>query len=373
MKKVFYIDAVEIKNKIILLRVDFNVSLSRGKTTIIDDTRIRLTLPTINYLLEKNNKLILIAHLGRPKTRDPQFSLKIVANRLQEYLPNYQVVLVDDFLKNYPANQTSQQIFLLENIRFYPQEKTHEEAFINQLASLGEIYVNDAFGVCHRESVSVFDLPKKLPSYGGLLLKKEIETIEPVIINPQRPFVTIIGGAKISTKINLIKKLGEISDQLLIGGALANTFIAAKGQSIWQSLYEPDQLDNARQLELEINQKSKKLILPHDFVTQNEKILDIGPQTQLNFKQLISQAKTIVWNGPVGFFENPKFTAGSQAILDAITSNHQAFSIIGGGDTLAFIKGKPHLDKISHISTGGGALLEFIEKGTLSGIEALKR
>ena len=370
MSKVTYIDEVEIINKRVLLRVDFNVSLSKDKTTITDDTRIKETLPTINFLLKNNNKLIIISHLGRPKTRDFQFSLKIVAERLRTYLPNNQIILVDDFITNFDQNNS---ISLLENIRFYPQEKSRDENFINKLASLGDVYVNDAFGVCHRETASVVDLPKKLPCYGGLLLKKEINTLEPVTTNPQKPFVTIIGGAKISTKINLIEKLGQISDQLIIGGALANTFVAAKGQIIGESFYEHDQLENARELEQKVNKESQKLVLPEDFIWENNKILDIGPKSQKHFQEIISKARTIVWNGPVGYFEDPKFTSGSQAILDAICSNKEAYSIVGGGDTLSFIKDKPHIEKISHISTGGGALLEFFEKGTLPGIEALKK
>ena len=367
MAKVTYIDEVEIINKRVLLRVDFNVSLSKDKITIIDDTRIKETLPTINLLLKNKNKLIIIAHLGRPKARDPQLSLKIVAERLQTYLSDNKVILVDDFMTNFEKNNN---ISLLENIRFYPQEKSREENFINQLAGLADVYVNDAFGVSHRETASVVDLPKKLPCYGGLLLKKEINTLEPVITNPQKPFVTIIGGAKISTKINLIRNLGKTVDQILIGGALANTFFACFGQDVGDSFYEKDQLENAKMLK---NELGDKLVLPLDSIIVENKILDIGSQTQKTFQEIITKARTIVWNGPVGYFEDPRFTAGSQAILEAITSNNKACSIVGGGDTLAFISGKPNLDKISHISTGGGALLEFFEKGTLPGIEALKR
>ncbi len=370
MTKVTYIDEVGIVNKRVLLRVDFNVSLSKDRTTITDDTRIKETLSTINLLLKHNNKLIIIAHLGRPENRSPQFSLKIVADRLQKYLLNYQVVLIEDFLTNYPAQQLSQQIFLLENIRFYPQEKTREENFINQLASLGDIYVNDAFGVCHRKTVSVIDLPKKRPGFGGLLLKKEITALMPIIANPQKPFITIIGGAKISTKIDLIRNLGKKVDQIIIGGALANTFLASLGQEVGASFYEKDQLENAYQLKQELGEK---LVLPIDLVTVENKILDIGPKSQKLFQEIIARAKTIIWNGPVGLFEDPRFTGGSQAILEAIIANQKAYSVVGGGDTLAFIKNKPHLDKISHISTGGGALLELLEKETLPGIEALKK
>ncbi len=372
MSAIKFIDQVEIKNKRILLRVDFNISLSLDKKTIIDDTRIKETLPTINYLLKNGNRLIIIAHLGRPENRDSQYSLRIVSKRLQTYLPDYKIILVEDFLQSCPSPQPS-EILLLENIRFYPEEKSRNPDFINRLASLGNIYVNDAFGVCHRQTVSVVDLPRRLPAYAGLLIKKEIAALTPIINNPKRPLVTIIGGAKISTKINLIRRLGQLSDQLLIGGAIANTFLAASGQDIGQSMYEPDQLDNAKQLEKEINQKNKKLILPFDFITDNDKICDIGPQSQKSFTAIIAQAKTIIWNGPVGLFEDSRFTTGSQAILEAIIANSKAYSVVGGGDTLAFLAGKPNLDKISHISTGGGALLEYIEKGTLPGIEVLKK
>ncbi len=395
MSKLTFIDEVEIKNKTILLRVDYNISLNKD-LTIADDARIKQSLPTINYLLKKNNRLILISHLDRPKERDPFYSLKPVAKHLQSLLPNYKVVLVDDFLdkKNRIIfkNQSPDEILLLENIRFYPQEKKGDEQFAKKLASLAQIYVNDAFAVCHRTDTSVVAITKYLSSFAGLLLKKEIKIITKIIKNPKKPFVAIIGGAKISTKLPLLYRLIEIADYLLIAGGLANTFFCAQGLEIGQSFCEYEQVAAARKLLFYAAQKSTGVFLPTDVVIGDPKnsengglvkkideipkgaiILDIGPETQAKFGMIIGKAKTIVWNGPVGYFENPAFRRGTDFIYYAITQNQKATSLVGGGDTLAAISKKEHLDKITHISTGGGAMLEFIEKGTLPGIEALKK
>lgn len=395
MSRVTFIDEVEIKNKTVLLRVDYNISLNKD-LTIADDARIKQSLPTINYLLEKNNRLILISHLDRPRGRNPAYSLKPVAKHLQNLLPNYKVILIDDFLeeknKTIFKNQSPNQILLLENIRFYPQEKKGDEEFAKKLAALSQVYVNDAFAVCHRAETSVVTITKYLPSFGGLLLKKEIKTLTKIIKNPKKPLVTIIGGAKISTKLPLLYRLIEIADYLLIGGGLANTFFCAQGLEIGQSFCEYEQVAAARKLLFHAAQKKTAVILPSDVVIGDSKnsknggvvkkideipkgavILDIGPETQARFGMIIGKAKTIVWNGPVGYFENPSFRRGTDFIYYAITQNQQATSIVGGGDTLAAISKKEYLNKITHLSTGGGAMLEFIEKGTLPGIEALKQ
>lgn len=388
MNNVTYIDEVNLVNKHILLRVDFNVSLSSDKLTIADDARIRQTLPTLNYLLQNHNRLILVSHLGRPIDREPQLSLKIVADHLQTLLPNNKIILVEDFLsaegKNQIASQKENEIIILENIRYYPQEKANDPAFAQSLASLADVYVNDAFGVSHRTDASIVGVASLLPAYGGLLLKKEITMIGKAITNPVKPVVAIIGGAKISGKINLLGKLLEMADNLLIGGALANTFFCSEGANIGQSYCEMTEVESAQKIMTMAKEKKTELILPDDFIvgdgtvkkltdlTNTDSILDIGPETQAKFGNIITKAKTIIWNGPLGYIEDPKFQRGTDFIYYAITQNPEAISIVGGGDTLAAITKKEYLDKITHISTGGGAMLEFIERGTLPGIDALK-
>lgn len=394
MKKVTYIDEVEIKNKTVLVRVDYNVSQDK-QGNITNDKRIKSSLPTLNFLLKNNNKLILMSHLGKPKGRDSIFSLKPVADRLKQYFPDYKVTLINDFLtdKELLSKQTGKDIYILENTRFYEGEKKNDLKFSKQLASLAEIFVSDAFGSVHRAHASVVGVAQFLPSYGGLLLKKEVESIYKAINNPAKPLVAIIGGAKVSTKIGLIDRLLEISDHLIIGGAMANTFCSALGYEVGKSLYEKEFVEEAKKL-LEKAKKlgNDKLILPVDRnvgdannlislgtikkvneIGVDDEILDIGPKSMKLFDQYIQKAKTIIWNGPVGYFENPQFKKGTDAIYESIIKNKGVISVIGGGDTLTAIKGKKDNDKITHISTGGGAMLELIEKGTLPGIEALKK
>ncbi|HEX9664586.1 MAG TPA: phosphoglycerate kinase [Patescibacteria group bacterium] len=388
-----FIDQQEIKNKRVLVRVDFNVTMNPDYT-IADDARITQSLPTINYLLENNNKLIIISHLDRPRGRDPKYSLKNIVANIEKYLPNYKITLVDDFLtadQSFFSNQNQKEIILLENIRFYPEEKNNNIEFSKKLSALADLFVNDAFGVSHRTDASVIGVPSFIPSLGGLLLKKEIEMISTVFAPRQKPLVAIIGGAKISTKINFINKLMDKADALLIGGGLANTFLMAQGFNIGESIHEYEKTESARKLLYLAAQKNTAIVLPLDVIVGNpnngqnggqvkrieevnsaDHILDIGPETEARFGTIISKARTIVWNGPVGYIENPSFRRGTDFIYYAITQNREATSIVGGGDTIAAISKKEYLDQISHISTGGGAMLEFIEQGTLPGIEALK-
>ncbi|MFA9288703.1 MAG: phosphoglycerate kinase [Weeksellaceae bacterium] len=390
-----FIDDATIENKTVLLRVDFNVSLNPNSMTLADDARIRQALPTIELLLKKGNKLIIASHLGRPKdTRDPKYSLKIVADQLQTYLPNYQIKLIDDFQtesKDIFTNQQPAEILMLENTRFYPGEKKNDPEFAKELASLAEVYVNDAFGVSHRADASVAGVTEYLPSYGGLLMKKEIEMISQAVYKPNKPLVAIIGGAKIASKIALIGKLMELADSVIIGGGLANTFLLAQGINIGASFAEADQLEVAREILFKAAQKNTIVILPSDAVVGDPKqleyggqvykinqipddgqILDIGPETKAKIGSVIAKANTIIWNGPVGYFENPHYRQGTDFVYYAITNNTEAISIVGGGDTLTAISKKEYLDKITHISTGGGAMLEFIENGSLPGIDALR-
>lgn len=395
-KPIRFIQNESIKNKTVLLRVDFNVSLNPNNLTIADDARIRQSIPTIKYLLQNNNKLIIVSHLGRPKEpRDPKYSMKIVCNQLHEYLPEYPIRLINDFLTedvNTFNNQQLNEIYVLENTRYYSGEKENDEEFAKKLASLAEVYVNDAFGVSHRSAASVVGITKFLPSYGGLLLNKEIDMISKVMTNAKHPVISIIGGAKIDSKIHIIEKLIEISDTIIIGGGLANTFLAAQEFDVGNSFVQIEKKDTALQLIDKAKKNGVELVLPADCIVGNpqelekggkvyktkeipseEQILDIGPETLARIGSVIAKAKTIIWNGPVGYFENPHYRHGTDFVYYAITNNTEATSVVGGGDTLAAISKKEYLDKITHISTGGGAMLEFIEKGTLPGIEALKQ
>ncbi|MFA6446526.1 MAG: phosphoglycerate kinase [Candidatus Paceibacterota bacterium] len=389
-----YIDEVEITNKKVLVRADFDVTLNPNYT-IADDARITHNIPTLQYLLKNNNKLICVAKLGRPKMKDPAFSLKVVVEKLKEYFPEYTITLIDDFVttdKSRFENQKNNEIFVLENIRFYPEEKKNDLEFAKKLASLADVYVNDAFAMSHRVEASIVGITSYLPSYGGLLLKKEVATIIKAIKEPQKPFIAIIGGSKIDTKINIIGKLMEVSSSILIGGGLANTFLCAQGIDIGKSYCEYEKVAKARQLIHLAGQRNTTIVLPTDVVIgdkENSKdrgevvqinniptdasILDIGPDSQAKYGSIIATAKTIVWNGPVGFFENPAFRMGTDFIYYAIAHNTDAISIVGGGDTLSAISKKEYLDKITHISTGGGAMLELIEKGTLPGLDALDK
>src|SRR3989338_5240690 len=271
--RVTYIDEVDTKNKRVLLRADFDVSLDPN-FTIADDARIRNNLPTINYLLKKKNKLICVAKLDRPKTRDPKLSLKVVTDRLHQYIPGYKIKLVDDFLtenrKTFDS-QDEKEILVLENIRFYPEEKKNDLSFSRKLASLAEVFVNDAFAMSHRNEASVVSVPRFLPSYGGFLLKKEIEMISKAIKNPKKPIVAIIGGAKIETKIKFIKKLTEMADYVLIGGGLANTFLCAEGLEIGKSYCQLEFVNMAKQLLQIASQKNTSIVIPSDVVIGDPK------------------------------------------------------------------------------------------------------
>lgn len=387
------IDDELIADKKVLVRVDFNVSLS-PEGTITDDTRIVQALPTINKLLSQKNKLILMSHLGRPKGVDLTYSLLPVAKHLQELLSGFTVSLVTDFQSNEGKqqieNQKEHEIILLENIRFFTGEKENDAEFGKQLANLADVYVDDAFGSVHRAHASVTAVPQYIPGYAGLLLQKEIEMLSRIVKNPAHPLVAILAGAKISTKIGLISALMKTSDYIIVGGGIANTFLKAQGHEVGTSLVEMEAVDMAKQMLTQFENSSCKLILPTDAICgnltdtsvnpqtfdvlqipDNMSMLDIGPKSEKLFDEIINKGKTIVWNGPVGMFENPLYRHGTDAVYNSIISLNGATTIAGGGDTLASIADKTHNDKITHISTGGGAMLEFIEKGTLPGIEAL--
>lgn len=384
---------IDLAGKRVLLRVDYNVSLLDG-FRIGDDTRIRQTLPTIEYLVDKGCILFLVSHLGRPKgKRVKKFSLRPVARHLEKMLGR-KVNFITDYingpeLKRKLKRLKQGSINLLENIRFYPEEGANDLKFAEKLASLAEVYVNDAFGVDHRVHASSVGVAQYLPAVAGFLLEKEVDIIGGAIKNPKRPMVAIIGGAKVETKITLVGRLLAKADVLMVGGGVANTFLKAWGYKVGKSLVEREMVELARKLFWEASRNKTRMLLPtdvvlgdleknfHDGVVASDKIpremqaLDIGPKTQAEFGAAIAKAATIIWNGPMGVYENPKFSMGTDFIYYAIAENRESLSIVGGGDTLAALKEEDYLKTIDHVSTGGGAMLEFIEKGTLPGIEAL--
>lgn len=389
---IVYIDKAHIKHKKVLLRVDFNVSMKGNKIT--DDERIRQTLPTIRKLLHDHNKLIIVSHLGRPKGWDEKYALRPIAKRLYSYLPHVKLTMIDDFTtegaKKHFEEQKEGQILFLENIRFFKGEEEADVEFAKKLASLADVYVNDAFGVSHRECASITEVPKLLPHFGGLLMEREVETIGHALKHPQHPFSAIIGGAKVSTKLKLLFRLTEIADYLILGGGLANTLLFALGYNVGKSLCERDMADDVKRIVRHAKEKDTKILLPRDVVvgsregndsavkkisevSSHDEILDIGPESQADYAKAILSSKILIWNGPVGYIENPEYARGTDFLYYTISQNKGLVSIVGGGDTLAAISKKEYLDTITHISTGGGAMLEYIENGTLPGIEALQK
>ncbi len=382
-------DIPELKNKTVFLTVDFNISLHNGK--IANDTRIREAIPTIDYLLKKGARLVLASHLGRPKGYDLQFSLKPVAEHLQKIV-SQKVFLVDKYW--YPetnlevSDKAKQGIVLLENIRFTESESKNDDNFSKHLSTMADYFVNDAFGTSHRVHASIVGIAQYLPSYAGLLLDKEIRMLNKALLNPQKPFVVVIGGAKTPEKISVIEKLLDIADTVILGGAIANTFLAAWGFGMGRSMIDYEMIEMAKVVFWKTSRQHSALILPHDVIITSDSnkqklatvdynkvpsdasIFDIGPDTRKFYGQLIEKAKTIIWNGPMGLFEDERFKDGTESVLKSVAES-KAFSIVGGGDTLTSIKNKEYLHKITHVSTGGSAMLEFIKKGSLPGIDVL--
>jgi len=381
----------EFQNKRVLLRCDFNVPLSE-KREILDDFRIRKTLPTIEYLKQKQAKIILISHLGdSEKGKEKKYSLKPIASRLEELL-NQKINFIPDCLGRNVEKKIEKmkaaEVILLENLRFYPEEKENEPNFVRKLAQLGDIFVQDGFGVCHRSHASVVGIPRILPAACGFLLAEEIAILSQVLENPDRPLIVIIGGVKISTKIELVRQFLERADHLLLGGKIANTLLKVKGLYIKEP-WEEEEEKLLKVLE-RINLTNPKLHLPVDGIIalssleerylrqgavgtlrKEEEIFDIGPETIETFKKIIELAKMIVWNGPLGYFEKPPFDKGTTEIAKAIVES-DAFSIAGGGETIEFINKNGLTEKFNHISTGGGAMLDFLSGQLLPGIEVLE-
>ena len=383
---------IDLKGKKVIARVDFNVPLD-AEGNITDDKRIRAALPTIRYILEQGASLILVSHLGRPKEGpDPKYSMKPAAKRLSELLGK-EVILAADVIgedaKAKAAALKPGEILMLENVRFHKEETKNDPAFAKELASMADIFVNDAFGTAHRAHASTAGLADYLPAVSGFLIKKEIEIMGKALENPDRPFVAILGGAKVSDKIGVIESLLEKVDTLIIGGSMAYTFFKAKGYSVGNSKYEEDKVELAANLLDKAEKKGVKLLLPIDNVVgkefdpntetqivESDKIpdgwmgLDIGPKSVELFSEAIKSAKTVVWNGPVGVFEMEKFAVGTRKIAEALAAS-SAVTIVGGGDSAAAVEQMGFADKITHISTGGGASLEFLEGKELPGIAVL--
>jgi len=383
---------IDVAGKKVLVRVDFNVPQDKQTGEITDDTRIKAALPTIKYLVEHKAKVILCSHLGRPKGVTPELTLKPVAQRLGKLL-GQPVQIAGDCVgpraEGLVAVLNDGEVLLLENLRFHEEEEKNDPAFAKSLASLGEVYVNDAFGTAHRAHASTAGVTKYLPAVAGFLMEKELEYLGKALAEPKRPFAMIVGGAKVSDKITMLENILPKVDALVIGGGMANTFLKAQGYDVGKSKVENEQLDFARGLVAKAKEKGVHLLLPIDAVVAERfeaaspnqtvpvdkvpkdwQMLDIGPQTVMRFSEEIKKAHTVVWNGPLGVFEFPAFARGTQAIA-ALLAKLDATTIIGGGDTAAAVEQQGLAGKMTHVSTGGGASLEFLEGKTLPGVAAL--
>ncbi|MEZ4426228.1 MAG: phosphoglycerate kinase [Nannocystaceae bacterium] len=392
------LEALDVDNRRVFVRVDFNVPITKSGL-VRDDTRIRAALPTLRLLRDRDAKLILASHLGRPKGPDPRLSLEPVAARLAELLDT-EVRLPDevvgDGVRKLVLDTRAGQVILLENLRFHPGETKNDPAFAAALAALADIYVNDAFGASHRAHASVVGVPGLLHERApGLLLRAEIEALRRVVHDPERPFAAIVGGAKVSDKLPVLHALVDrlvAGDRLLIGGAMANTFLAASGMAIGASLHEPDQFSACVNLLARARARDVRIQLPVDVrvgasvqadharvvpagpeahgLADNELALDIGPHTAAAFARAIADARTVFWNGPMGLFENPAFAEGTLDLARAV-AECPGFTVVGGGDSVAAVQESGVAEHINHISTGGGAALEMIEGKILPGVAAL--
>ncbi|WP_174728627.1 phosphoglycerate kinase [Mesobacillus harenae] len=383
---------IEVKGKRVFCRVDFNVPMSDGKVT--DDTRIRAALPTIQFLADKGAKVILASHLGRPKGQVvEELRLTPVAGRLSELLGK-SVKKTDeaygDAVKSEIDSMSEGDVLLLENVRFYPGEEKNDSDLAKKFAALADVYVNDAFGAAHRAHASTEGIAQHLPAVSGLLMEKELEVLGKALSNPERPFTAIIGGAKVKDKIGVIDNLLEKVDHLIIGGGLAYTFVKANGHEVGKSLLEEDKIDLAKSFMKKAEEKGVKFHMPVDVIVADDfsreantkvvaideipadwEALDIGPKTAEMYQDVIKNSKLVIWNGPMGVFEFEKFSGGTKAVANALAEAEGTYSVIGGGDSAAAVEKFNLADKMSHISTGGGASLEFMEGKALPGVVAL--
>lgn len=374
------IDEIEIKDKRVLIRVDFNVPLSTGdgEKTVSDDTRIREALPTIKYAMENGARVVLMSHLGRPQGRDMNFSLAPVADHLSKLLGT-DVLLTDDCvgdgIEMIVRHLKAAQVILLENVRFHEEEEANDPGFARELASLGEVYINDAFGTSHREHASTYGVPQVMPVKGcGFLIKKELQSLNRLLKNPEHPYIAILGGSKVADKIKTIENLFFEADTMCIGGAMAHAFRMAQDSKYVlppnAKKPNPNDVRHAGILMEKARRHEVNLVLPVDDPAGVEPGFDIGPKTIEMFTAAIAKGKTIFWNGPVGMFEDPKYANGSLAVAHAMAAT-DAFKVVGGGDTVSVVNLAGVADKMSHISTGGGATLEFLEGEGLPGLSVL--
>ncbi len=383
----------DLSNKKALVRVDFNVPLKDGVVT--DDTRIQAALPTIKYLLDNGASVVVMSHFGRPKgKKNPEFSMAPIAKRFSELLGK-PVTLAKDVIGDEVAAQVAAlkkgEVLLLENVRFYAEEEANDPEFAKSLAAFGDIYVNDAFGTAHRAHASTEGVAHYLPSYAGFLIEKEVKFMAPLLENPDKPFVAIIGGSKVSSKISVLESLVRTCNTIVIGGGMAYTFLAVQGHAIGKSLVEEDYKETAASFLAKAKEKGVEVILPTDHlcgeefkedtavvavdgtdIPQNLIGMDIGPKTVARIVDAVSKAKSVVWNGPMGVFEFDSFANGTLTVAKALAQS-DATTVVGGGDSVAAINKFNLADKISHVSTGGGASLEFLEGQVLPGIKALEK
>lgn len=385
---------IDLQDKRVVIRVDFNVPLKDGVVT--DDTRIQSALPTVNYILDqKGTSLVVMSHFGRPKgKKDMAFSMAPIAKRFEELLGR-PVKLASDVIGDVVAKEVSElkpgEVLLLENVRFYKEEEANDEAYAKTLASYGDVYVNDAFGTAHRAHASTEGVAHHLPAAAGFLIEKEVKFFSPLLENPDKPFVAVIGGSKVSSKISVLESLSKNCDAIVIGGGMAYTFLKVQGHAIGKSLLENDYLEVAKSFLDNAAQKGVRVILPVDHICASEFAedakaisvdsveipegmigMDVGPKTLQLIKKELDAAKSIVWNGPMGVFEFESFSAGTKAVAQMV-ADCDGTTVVGGGDSVAAVNQFGFADKIDHVSTGGGASLEFLEGRVLPGIKALEK